>query len=111
MGYEVSLSAPAESDMYAVFERIREAAPDAAEGWLIRLFTQIETLAEMPLRCTVIPETDELGFEARQLLFGRGRGVYRVIFRVLEEKRLVQILRVWHGSRDALTAKDVELGD
>jgi plasmid stabilization system protein ParE len=75
---------------------------------LIRLFGQIQTLEEMPLRCAVIPEVEELGFEARQLLFGRGRGVYRIIFRVLEGKRQVQILRVWHGSRHALTAEDVE---
>jgi hypothetical protein len=28
MAYRVSLTAPAESDAYAAFERIREAAPD-----------------------------------------------------------------------------------
>jgi hypothetical protein len=38
MAYRVSLSAPAETDAYAAFERIREAAPMHAEKWLTRLF-------------------------------------------------------------------------
>jgi hypothetical protein len=33
MAYRVSLSAPAEADAYAAFERIREAAPLHAEAW------------------------------------------------------------------------------
>ena len=37
MAYRVSLSAPAETDAYAAFERIREAAPLHAEKWLTRL--------------------------------------------------------------------------
>ena len=37
MAYRVSLSAPAETDAYAAFERIREAAPMHAEKWLRNL--------------------------------------------------------------------------
>jgi hypothetical protein len=40
MAYRVSLSALAEGDAYAAFERIREAAPMHAEKWLIGLFGQ-----------------------------------------------------------------------
>ena len=42
MAYRVSLSAPAEDDAYAAFERIREAAPMHAEQWLVRLFAAID---------------------------------------------------------------------
>ncbi len=38
MAYRVSLAAPAEADVYAAFERIREAAPQHAESWLTGLF-------------------------------------------------------------------------
>ena len=108
MAYRVSLSAPAETDAYAAFERIREAAPMHAEKWLIGLFAAIATLEEVPARCPVIPEAAELGFPARHLLYGKGRGVYRIIFDIREEERHVRVLRIWHSSRDAITADDVE---
>ena len=108
MAYRVSLSRPAENDAYAAFERIREAAPMHAEKWLIGLFVAIDTLRESPARCAAIPEAPELGFTVRHLLYGKGRGVYRIIFHTAEAEQHVRVLRIWHGSRDALTAEDVE---
>ena len=108
MAYRVSLSTPAENDAYAAFERIREAAPLHTEKWLVRLFMAIDSLQESPARCPVIPEAAELGFPARHLLYGKGRGVYRIVFHIREEERHVRVLRIWHASRDALTSDDVE---
>ncbi|HUE02341.1 MAG TPA: hypothetical protein VMR62_22410 [Bryobacteraceae bacterium] len=53
-------------------------------------------------------EAEELGFSARHLLYGKGRGVYRIIFDIREEEWYVRVLRIWHSSRDAITAADVE---
>ncbi len=100
MAYRVSLSAPAEADAYAAFERIRAAAPSA-------LFEAIFSLNRLPARCPVIPEAKELGCPARHLLYGKGSGVYRIIFHVRKGERQVRILRIWHASRDAITAADV----
>ena len=108
MAYRVSLTAPAERDAYAAFERIREAAPMHAEKWLIRLFVAILSLDKHPARCPVIPEAKELGYPARHLLYGKGKGVYRIIFHIREQEQHVRVLRVWHASRDAITAADVE---
>jgi plasmid stabilization system protein ParE len=108
MAYRVSLSALAEADAYAAFERIREAAPMHAEKWLVRLFAAILTLDEIPARSPLVPEADELGFPARQLLYGKGRGVYRIVFHIREVEQHVRVLRIWHGFRDALTLDDVE---
>jgi plasmid stabilization system protein ParE len=107
MAYRVSLAAPAEADAYAAFERIRAAAPLHAERWLIRLFEAISSLEKLPTRCVVIPEAKELGYPVRHLLYGKGNGVYRIIFHINEEERHVRILRIWHASRDAITASDV----
>jgi len=107
MAYRISLSASAESDAYAAFEYIRDVAPTHAERWLVRLFQEILTLEEMPARCAVIPEAKEVGFTARHLLYGKGRGTYRIIFHVREDQQHVRILRIWHASRDAITAADV----
>jgi plasmid stabilization system protein ParE len=108
MAYRVSLAAPAEADAYAAFERIRPAAPLHAEKWLTRLFEAIFSLDRLPTRCLVIPEAKELGYPARHLLYGKGNGVYRIIFHVREDEQHVRVLRIWHASRDAITASDVE---
>jgi plasmid stabilization system protein ParE len=108
MAYRVSLTAPAETDAYAAFERIREAALMHAEKWLTGLFKAIFSLDEIPARCPVIAEAKELGFPARHLLYGKGRGVYRIIFHIREDEQHVRVLRIWHGFRDAITAADVE---
>ncbi len=108
MAYRVSLSAPAEKDAYAAFERIREVAPMRAEKWLAHLFEAIFSLENMPARCPVIPEAEELGFPARHLLYGKRRGVHRIIFHIRENEQHVRVLRVRHAFRDAITAADVE---
>jgi plasmid stabilization system protein ParE len=108
MAYRVSLTAPAESDAYAAFERIREAAPMHAERWLTGLFKAILSLDQIPARCPLIDEAKELGFPARHLLYGKGRGVYRIIFHIREDEQHVRVLRIWNGFRDAITADDVE---
>jgi plasmid stabilization system protein ParE len=109
MVYRVSLAAPAELDAYAAFERIREAAPIHAEKWLTGLFDAILSLDKLPARCPVIPEVKELGFAARHLLYGKGKGIYRIIFDIREEEQHVRVLRVWHASRDVITAADLDL--
>ncbi|MGO9893610.1 MAG: type II toxin-antitoxin system RelE/ParE family toxin [Bryobacteraceae bacterium] len=108
MAYRVSLASPAERDAYAAFERIREAAPMHAEKWLTRLFEAILSLDKLPARCPVIAEAKELGYPARHLLYGKGKGVYRVIFHIREGEQHVRVLRIWHASRDAITAEDME---
>ena len=108
MAYRVSLAAPAEADAYEAFERIREASPLHAEKWLTRLFQAILSLDDFPARCPVIPEAKELGYQARQLLFGKGKGVYRIIFHIREHEKHVRVLRIWHASRQAITSADVD---
>ena len=41
-------------------------------------------------------------------LYGKGKGLYRIIFHIREEDQHVRVLRIWHASRDAITAADVE---
>ena len=107
MAYRVSLAAPAEMDAYEAFERIREAAPMHAEKWLTALFEAIFSLDQIPARCPVITEAKELGYPARHLLYGKGKGIYRIIFDIREDEQHVRVLRVWHASRDAITAANV----
>jgi plasmid stabilization system protein ParE len=82
--------------------------PPCTGKWLIGLFEAILSLSELPASCPVIPEARDLGYPARDLLYGKGKGVYRIIFHIREEEQHVRVLRVWHASRDAITAADVQ---
>jgi len=80
MAYTVSLTTLAEADVYTAFERIRTVAPASAAHWLTGLFVALRTLADMSIRCPVIPEVDAIGSPVRHLLYGKRTGVPRVLF-------------------------------
>lgn len=82
MAYKVKLTALAEADAYAAFERIRAASPTHAERWLTGLFQAMLSLDEMPTRCPLIPEAEEIGRDIRQLPYGKRSGIQRIISRV-----------------------------
>jgi len=111
MAYKVSLTRPAEADAYAAYEYIRENAPLIADKWLVGLFAAIQTLSEMPTRFPIIPEAAEIRHEARHLIHGRRAVAYRIIYDISDqpgEIPHVRVLRIWRGSRDALTMADIE---
>jgi plasmid stabilization system protein ParE len=85
MAYKVSLTSRAEADARAAFERIRDVSPRRADRWLGGLFEAILTLTEMPSRCPVIPEANEVRHAARHLLYGRRTAAYRIIFDIQEQ--------------------------
>lgn len=111
MKYKVELTSIAEADAYAAFRYLRELAPKSADIWLANLFQAIFSLEEMPNRCPLISEAEELGAPIRHLLFGKDSGLYRILFDIQENSKeisQVRVLRIWHGSRDKLTLKDIE---
>ena len=108
--YKVRLTPLAEKDAYAAYDYIREITPEKVEKWLEELFAAIRTLSELPTRCLLIPEAKELGYQARQLLYGKRTSTYRIIFDIQEESEegpRVRVLRIRHGSRDRITAEDI----
>ena len=58
----------------------------------------------MPKRCPLARENKYFSKEIRQLLYGRGRSTYRVLFTVIEEDEVptVRILHVRYGSQQTL---------
>jgi plasmid stabilization system protein ParE len=71
---------------------------------------RIYSLEEFPTRCAVASESETLGIEVRQLLYGERGAAYRILFRVAEEG-CVRVLRVRHGARDWLKPEDLEVAD
>ena len=98
MAYLVNLTARARRDLILLYEDIHAAESDAALRWYQGLRQAILTLENHPNRCPVTPENKEL----RHLLYGQNPRVYRVIYRVIEREKRVEILHIRHGAMSDL---------
>ena len=68
----------------------------------------VATLQEMPLRCGLAPENDTFNQEIHQLIYGKSRNKYRILFTLREDT--VFILHVRHSSQAPLIG-DIEGGE
>jgi len=91
--YKVLITKTAEEDTRSIFEYIYSDNPQAANRWKGEIKFQIASLRELPMRCSIIPEADEIGFDYRHIIYGD----YRTIFKITED--LIFIMRVFHCSR------------
>jgi toxin ParE1/3/4 len=103
MAYLVSITALAERDFASLYREIYAEEFDAALKWYRGLKEAVLSLEEQPNRCPVTPEKAQL----RHLLYGNKPHVYRVIFRVVEKHKRVDVLHIRHGARDKLKAREV----
>jgi plasmid stabilization system protein ParE len=104
MAYLINITARAERDLDSLFEAIRAGDSETALRWYKGLYKAIQTLETLPNRC---PSTRENPHH-RHLLYGHKPHVYRVIYRVLEKQRQVEVLHIRHGARREFTESDLE---
>jgi hypothetical protein len=69
----------------------------------------IATLQEKPKRCPLAPENDSLTEEIRQLIYGKSRNKYRILFVI--RKDMVFVLHTRHSSQAPLTEEEVDEGN
>ncbi len=100
MAYRVELSSRAIREAEEARDWIAQDSPRRAAAWYQRLLDKIESLKEYPERCPLAPESDAFEEKIRQLLYGKRRGVYRVLFAVRGE--VVYIFSIRHSARDFL---------
>jgi plasmid stabilization system protein ParE len=103
MAYLVNITALAERDFASLYREIHAEESDAALKWYRGLKEAVLRLEELPNRCPMTPEKAQL----RHLLYGSKPHVYRVIFRVVEKRKRVDVLHIRHGARDKLKAPEV----
>lgn len=77
-----------------------EASREVAERWAHTLYEKILTLAIFPERCPVAVESAVFDEEVRQLLLGKGRSQYRVLYSV--RGRVVRVETIRRSARDQL---------
>jgi len=96
MAYLIRVMPRAARDLLSIYNQIDGAGSEAARKWYRGLREAIRSLGAMPHRCPEAPEDRSL----RHLLYGDRPHVYRVIYRTIEEKKLVEVLHIRHGAMD-----------
>jgi plasmid stabilization system protein ParE len=81
MAYRVDISPSALQDAEDAYLWIKLRAPRRAGSWYEGLLDAIYGLEQMPARCPIAPESEDLGITIRQLLYGKKRSVYRILLR------------------------------
>ncbi len=105
MKYQIETSSVAEAEADNAFLRLSQitSLPEARQ-WYSGLLQVIESLSQMPRRCSLARENEYFSQEIRQLLYGRGRNSYRVLFTIVEEQDIltVRILHIRHASQQTI---------
>lgn len=96
MKYRVEISSVAEAEADRIFLQLSQVtSSEIASERYSGLLQAIESLSQMPKRCPLARENPYFSQEIRQLLYGRGRSAYRIIFTVLEGQE-VPAVRILH---------------
>ncbi len=116
MAYQIEISPTAIKDVDRVFEWIKERSQsvDVAAKWLDECYEVILTLEEFPDRCSRAPESEQIGMDIRQLLYGRKRS-YRILFTIefqgLPNEGLVHIHRIMRSAQERLRYEEDLYGE
>ena len=98
MSYRVIFTPKARADAIEAFRWIAEQSPDAVARWYAGLEKAIVKLSSNPERHSVAEdESERFGVTLRQMLYGRRRGVYRILYSV--EGDTVYLHSVRHSAR------------
>jgi plasmid stabilization system protein ParE len=110
MAFRVEVSPEAFADLDAIAAHIqgRESFV-SAERWFNGIIDAIRTLKELPTRCTIAEESEDLQQEVRLLLHGKRNRRYKVYFAIHHESRTVRVFHVRHWARKPLATEERRL--
>jgi plasmid stabilization system protein ParE len=99
MKYRINILPVAKADIKAAAKWIRQNdSQQKAKIWLNEINDAVASLDTLPARCALAAIDNAFEEEIRQLLYGKGKGVYRILF-TIQDKTIV-VLRVLHSARD-----------
>ena len=93
MGYEIVWTDNAGADLDAILDYIAASSPETSQRVGEALVEHVEILRTFPSIGPTYPQGSRAN--RRQILYKK----YRILYRILEETRRVEILAVWHGAR------------
>ncbi len=106
MAFQVRVTQTAKAEIDTAYSWLRQRNPVYADKWFRELMDTIATLQEKPLRCALAPENDGLSEEICQLIYGKSRNKYRILFVIREDT--VFVLHVRHSSQAPLIGEEVD---
>jgi plasmid stabilization system protein ParE len=111
MTYRIEMSRPALLDAEKHYLWLKNESEEAANKWFKGLVEATNSLQNFPNRCPIAPESRSFIIEIRQLLYGKGKNQFRIIFGVSVDERtnedVVLIYRIRHASQKYLS--DLEI--
>ena len=93
MAFQVRVTEIANEDLAALVRFIARDNPPAAESFGAALIEKLKLLREQPLLGCVVPERADPSL--REII----HRPYRIVYRVSEQSKTVEVLRFWHGAR------------
>ena len=100
MNYRIEIQPEAEQEIEEAYLWISEKSSENARRWRERLLKTLQTLTQNPDRCPLATEQEAFTREVRELLFGKRRGVYRILFSISDD--VVSVLHFRHAARKNL---------
>jgi plasmid stabilization system protein ParE len=103
MAFRVEIEPQAFEDLDSIAGYIKTKSSFAVAGrWFNGIINDIASLKEMPARCPIAPESEDLGDEVRILLHGRKNRTYKIYFAIHYETPSTGTVRVFHVRHWAL---------
>ncbi len=106
MTFQVELTPIAKLQIEQAYRWYRDRNPEFADRWFRSLMNTIATLQEKPQRCALAVEHEIFPEEVRQLLYGKSKNIYHVLFAI--RGMTVYVLYVRHGAQAPLTIEDLD---
>ncbi len=111
MAFRVEVAARAFNDLDEIADYIkRNGSFRQAEEWFNGIIDAIRTLEDMPARCPIADESEDLGQEVRLLLYGKRNRKYKVYYSVRHEgpsTGTVRVFHVRHWARKSVSTEEV----
>ncbi len=109
MAFRVEVSPQAFEDLDSIAEHIAEdGSPEGTARWLDGMIGAIRTLEQMPGRCPLAPESEDLPTEVRLLLHGKRNRRYKVFFAIHSQTKTVRVFHIRHWARKPADAGEFE---
>jgi plasmid stabilization system protein ParE len=107
MEFQVKLTRNAKLEIESAYLWLKNVNPAYADQWFRDLMDTIASLQDKPFRCALARENDNYSQEIRQLIYGKSKNKYRIIFTIQED--IVYILYVRHTSQSSIKFNFLDL--
>lgn len=104
MEFQVRMLRRSLRDLEDIYKEIHASDSEAAFRWFKGLNGAILSLEANPARGAITAESKHY----RQLLYGRKPNIYRIIYNIEIDNRIVNVIHLRHGARREFTSADLQ---